>query len=238
MRFFQIIIACAFISSAQAAPSSGGRRTCVVPASGTNQTDDAPAILKAFKKCGKGGRVVFEDKTYYVNSALNITWLEDVEIDVYGTLLWSTDIQYWLNNSLPVGYQNQSTALVLGGNKVTLDGHGQGIFNGNGDFWYRWISQQENSSNYPGRPHAVTFNGLTNSIVRGLTFLRSQMWCVVKFDVRANMGTNFIRTMSIIYSHHVELSHILVNNTGNFVDSCNVRPCVTKNPPCRKGFYK
>lgn len=28
------------------------------------------------------------------------------------------------------------------------------------------------------------------------------------------------RTLSIIYSHNVELSHILVNNTGNFVDSC------------------
>ena len=26
--------------------------------------------------------------------------------------------------------------------------------------------------------------------------------------------------MSIIYSHNVELSDILVNNTGNIVDSC------------------
>ncbi|OGM40283.1 galacturan 1 [Aspergillus bombycis] len=135
---------------------------------------------------------------------MNITWLEDVDIDLGGTLLWSTNIQYWLNHSLPVGYQNQSTAFILGGNNVRVDGHGIGTLDGNGDTWYQWIKEQPNTSNYPGRPHAITFNGLTNSVVRGLRFLRSQMW-----------------TMSIIYSHHVEFDSILVNNTGNVVSSSN-----------------
>ena len=89
---------------------------------------------------------------------------------------WSTDIQYWLNNSLDVGYQNQSTAFILGGNNVVIDGHGEGSFYGNGDVWYEFISEQANTSNYPGRPHALTLNGLTNSVVRGLKFLKSQMW--------------------------------------------------------------
>ncbi|KAF4472576.1 exo-rhamnogalacturonase B [Fusarium albosuccineum] len=180
------------------------KKTCVVKAGGTNSTDDAPAIIEAFEKCGRGGKVVFRPTTYHVNSILNITGLEDVHIDLKGTLLWSTDIQYWLENSLDVGYQNQSTAFILGGNNVVIDGHGTGTLDGNGDYWYQWIRQQPNTSNYPGRPHALTLNGLTNSIVRGLTFLRSQMW-----------------TMSIIYSHHVSLSHILVNNTGNFAQSSN-----------------
>ncbi|KAF4979258.1 hypothetical protein FZEAL_4503 [Fusarium zealandicum] len=179
-------------------------KTCVVKAGGKNTTDDAPAIIEAFDKCGKGGKVVFQDTTYHVNSVLNITGLEDVHIDLGGTLLWSTDIEYWLENSLDVGYQNQSTAFILGGNNVLLDGHGRGTLDGNGDYWYQWIRQQENTSNYPGRPHAITLNGLTNSVVRGLTFLRSQMW-----------------TMSLIYSHHVSLSDILVNNTGNAAQSSN-----------------
>jgi hypothetical protein len=34
----------------------------------TNVTDDAPAILKAFRECGQNGRIVFEPITYYVNS--------------------------------------------------------------------------------------------------------------------------------------------------------------------------
>ena len=101
---------------------------------------------------------------------------------------WSTDIYYWLNNSLDVGYQNQSTAFILGGNHVHIDGHGQGTLNGNGDYWYEWISHQENTSNYPGRPHAITFNGLTNSIVRGLNFIRSQMWCVIHVDLYVYRG--------------------------------------------------
>ncbi|KAF9869927.1 hypothetical protein CkaCkLH20_12536 [Colletotrichum karsti] len=180
------------------------KKTCTVAASGTNATDDAPAILDAFKKCGRRGKVVFKPTTYYVNSALNVTWLNDVEIDLQGTLLWSTNISYWLANSLDVGYQNQSTAFILGGNNVRINGRGKGTFDGNGDYWYEWIRQQENTSNYPGRPHAITLNGLTNSVVRGVNFLRSQMW-----------------TMSIIYSHNVELDSILVNNTGNRFQSSN-----------------
>lgn len=77
---------------------------------------------------------------------------------------------------MDVGYQNQSTALILGGNNVRLQGHGQGTLNGNGDYWYQFIRAQPNTSNYPGRPHAITFNGLNNSAVSGLNFLRSQMW--------------------------------------------------------------
>src|ERR1700733_14485449 len=70
-----------------AAAKPDHRKTCVVKGSGTNSTDDAPAIIKAFKKCGHNGRVVFQPTTYYVNSVMNITWLDDVEIDLQGTLL-------------------------------------------------------------------------------------------------------------------------------------------------------
>jgi polygalacturonase len=75
---------------------------------------------------------------------------------------------------MPVGYQNQSTAFILGGDEVTIDGHGRGTLDGYGDVWYSYIHGQ---SNYPGRPHQITFKGLTNSVVRGVNFLRSQMWC-------------------------------------------------------------
>ncbi|KAI1759186.1 pectin lyase fold/virulence factor [Hypoxylon sp. FL1150] len=186
------------------AEASTPRRTCVVDSGGVNTTDDAPAILEAFKECGQGGNIVFLPTNYYISSVMNVSGLEDVDIDLYGTLIWSTDIQYWLNNSLDVGYQNQSTSFILGGNDVRLRGYSHGTFDGNGDYWYEWISQQENTSNYPGRPHAITFNGLRNSIVSGINFLRSQMW-----------------TMSIIYSDHVIFESIFVNNTGNRLQSSN-----------------
>lgn len=63
------------------------RETCSVKAGGSNETDDAPAVIEAFEKCGRGGRVIFEDTTYHINSVMNISWLNDVEIDIKGTLL-------------------------------------------------------------------------------------------------------------------------------------------------------
>lgn len=77
----------AFASAQQI--DGAGKKTCTVEASGTNATDDAPAILDAFKTCGRRGKVIFEPTTYYVNSVMNVTWLDDVEIDLQGTLLVS-----------------------------------------------------------------------------------------------------------------------------------------------------
>lgn len=62
-------------------------KSCTIKSGGSNVTDDAPAIMKAFKQCGRNGRVVFEPTTYYVNSVMNVSWLEDVDIDIHGTLL-------------------------------------------------------------------------------------------------------------------------------------------------------
>lgn len=63
------------------------RRTCIVPAAGNSSIDDTPAILKAFNDCGHGGKILFENTTYHINRVMNTTGLEDVEIDLRGTLL-------------------------------------------------------------------------------------------------------------------------------------------------------
>ncbi|CAI7626411.1 unnamed protein product [Penicillium pancosmium] len=194
------ILACAF----GFVEANYHRKSCVVKGGQSKDIDDGPAILHAFKKCGQHGRVLFEPQTYYVNSVMNVSWLKDVDIEIHGTLEWSTDIMYWLNNSMEVGYQNQSTAFIIGGDDVRINGFGTGTFNGNGDDWYKWIRQQKNTSNYPGRPHALTLSHLTNSAIHGLRFLRSQMW-----------------TMSIIHSHNVVLDSIFINNTGNSAQSSN-----------------
>ena len=75
-----------FALSASGNPTKG-RKTCTVKSSGTNLTDDAPAIRIAFAECGHHGKIVFAPTTYYVNSALEIKGLEDVDIDVQGELL-------------------------------------------------------------------------------------------------------------------------------------------------------
>lgn len=76
-----------FFGSSNGNPSAlAPRATCTVQPS-LNGTDDAPAILSAFKTCGKDGTVVFLNHTYTINSIMNTTGLSNCNIDIYGTLL-------------------------------------------------------------------------------------------------------------------------------------------------------
>ncbi|KAL9625539.1 MAG: hypothetical protein Q9160_000250 [Pyrenula sp. 1 TL-2023] len=108
---------------------------------------------------------------------------------------WSTDISYWLNNSLPTGYQNQSSAWFFGGENVTFRGYGVGTLDGNGQAWYDFVNGQ---SNYPRRPHAITIFNTHNSLFDGLRFVQSQMW-----------------TMTISHSTHTVLQSLYINSTSS-----------------------
>lgn len=150
---------------------------CVVQP-GPNGTDSAPAIIEAFRNCGHNdgatrGKVVFLNETYTVKSVMNTTGLRNVDVDLQGTLLWDKNIPYWLNHSLPVGYQNQSSAWLFGGESVTWTGHGYGTLDGNGQVWYDFIN---GTNNYPGRPHSITITGTKDSYFEGIRFVQSQMW--------------------------------------------------------------
>ncbi|KAJ7718689.1 glycoside hydrolase family 28 protein [Mycena maculata] len=169
--------------------------TCIVQPSG-NFTDDSPAIVEAFTLCGQGGMIEFLNETYWIEKVMNTTGLNDVQIDLRGTLLWSAaNISYWLENSLPLGYQNQSSAWFLGGNNITFNGHGYGTFNGNGQIWYDYT---KGVSNLAGRPHALTIWETNNSTFTGIRFLQSQMW-----------------TMTLAYSSFVNMSDIFVSSLSN-----------------------
>ncbi|KAF6833805.1 exo-rhamnogalacturonase b [Colletotrichum musicola] len=149
---------------------------CVIPANGDG-SDDSPAILEAFDKCKSNGHIVFENTTYYVGKVMNTTELDDVKIDIKGTLL------------------NQSTAWVLGGKKLDVDGHGYGTFNGNGQTWYDLVKGE---SNYPNRPHALLIDGAVDSVFEGIRFVQARMW-----------------TVTIMHSQRVLLQDIYVNNTSS-----------------------
>lgn len=154
-------------------------KTCVVQP-GFNGSDSAPAIIQAFQECGHNdaasrGKVVFLNETYMVKTVMNTTGLSNVDIDHQGTLLWDTNIPYWLDASLPVGYQNQTSAWLFGGESVSWDGHGYGTLDGNGQVWYDFIN---GTNNYPGRPHQITITGTQDSVFQRLRFVQSQMWYV------------------------------------------------------------
>ena len=148
------------------------QKTCTIKPS-LNGADDTPAILQAFSNCNKNARIVFSNETYHVNTVMNTTGLENVDIDLFGTLIWSTNITYWLSASLPFGYQNQSSAWWLGGSNIRFNGYGYGTLNGNGQVWYDFV---KGASNYPHRPQALTIWNTHDSVFTGLRFVQSQMW--------------------------------------------------------------
>lgn len=64
--------------------STARTKTCTVTGGGA---DDAPAILAAAKKCNNGGTVVFsKSSTYNVGTALDLTFLKHVDLDIQGTI--------------------------------------------------------------------------------------------------------------------------------------------------------
>lgn len=118
---------------------TGCVKTCVVDSSAN---DTSYAIEEAFRNCGhetgeNRGKVIFnKNETYHVRKVMNTTGLTNVDVDIHGTLLWDTNIDYWLNASLPIGFQNQSTAWIFGGENVHWNGFGYGTLDGNGQVWY------------------------------------------------------------------------------------------------------
>ncbi|RDW91086.1 hypothetical protein BP5796_02251 [Coleophoma crateriformis] len=170
------------------------QKTCVVQPS-RNGSDDVPATIEAFKKCGTGGHVVFLNETYYMNSVMETVGLKDCQVDLYGTLLWSTNLTYWLNHSLHYDYQNQSSVWWFGGDNVQFRGHGYGTIDGNGQAWYDFV---KGVSNYPNRPESFTIYETTNSVFSGLRFVQSQMW-----------------TMTVWKSAGILLQDIYVNSTSS-----------------------
>jgi len=109
------------------------RKVCAVEPD-PNGGDDSPAILQAFSDCSRHGLITFANATYNIHQVMRTIDLEDVIIDLKGTLLWNADdLPYWLNNSIENGYQNQTSAWHLGGNRIVFLGHGVGTLDGNGE---------------------------------------------------------------------------------------------------------
>ncbi|KAL7783257.1 family 28 glycoside hydrolase [Trichoderma ceciliae] len=174
--------------------ASQGRHFCYVQPD-ADGSDDAPAIMDALNnKCNSNSLVIFPGPVYNIQTNMTTLDLQDVVIYQFGQMLWSADIDYWLSVSMPVGFQNQSTVWYFGGDNVIWDGWHVGTLDGNGQIWYDWARSQ---GNLPHRPMNINFRTLTNSVIRRLRFVQSQMW-----------------TMAITYSKHVDLDDIYVNSTS------------------------
>lgn len=92
LMYLKTILLLAGLFLAQPLTANPTQKTCIVPASGSSSIDDTPAVLDAFQTCGHGGKIIFSNTTYHINSIMNTTGLRDCEIDLRGTLLVSYPI--------------------------------------------------------------------------------------------------------------------------------------------------
>ncbi|KAM3067558.1 hypothetical protein ACMFMG_000126 [Clarireedia jacksonii] len=137
-------------------------KTCYVQSHG-NGTDDSTYIMNALHSCNNGGHVVFsEGVTYSVGTALDLTFLKHIDLDIQGEILFSTNTTYWQANSFRFIFQNVTSFFKLGGDDVMI--YGGGTLNGNGQVWYDLYAKDI----YTLRPVLIGIDGLTNSVLSNL----------------------------------------------------------------------
>ncbi|KAL2007439.1 hypothetical protein VTN00DRAFT_8877 [Thermoascus crustaceus] len=115
-------------------PSFLRTKVCHVPSRGDG-SDDSAAILRALHRCNHGGKVIFDpDKHYTIGTALDLTFLKHIDLEILGTIQFTNDTDYWQANSFKQVFQNATTFFQLGGEDVNV--YGGGTLDGNGQVWY------------------------------------------------------------------------------------------------------
>ncbi|KAI1261522.1 polygalacturonase [Xylariaceae sp. FL1019] len=143
---------------------------CTVTALGEG-ADDSAAILEAFNSCNNGGTVIL-DGDYTIGTALDLTFLESVDIALSGSINFSDDIDYWTANSFKYDFQNSTAYWKIGGKDVNFYGNGVGVINGNGQIW--WDAFAANSSLL--RPISLVIDSLEGGSVTGIQMNNPPNW--------------------------------------------------------------
>ncbi|OCK83385.1 glycoside hydrolase family 28 protein [Lepidopterella palustris CBS 459.81] len=115
-------------------PSPARTKYCYVKSHGDGK-DDADYILDAIKECNNGGHVIFSQGIEYtIGTALDLTFLNHVDIDIQGYIQFTNDTTYWQTHSFRQIFQNATTFFQLGGHDINV--FGGGTIDGNGQIWY------------------------------------------------------------------------------------------------------
>ncbi|KAF2186461.1 glycoside hydrolase family 28 protein [Zopfia rhizophila CBS 207.26] len=151
-------------------PSSPRTKTCAVKSHG-NGTDDSDNILQAIKECNNGGHVVFSrGEKYTIGTALDLTFLKHIDLDVQGYIQFTNDTTYWQVNSFKHTFQNATTFFQLGGEDVNV--YGGGTLDGNGQAWYDLYAKDI----YILRPILFGTIGLHGGSITDLNLRYSPQW--------------------------------------------------------------
>ncbi|KAK2766999.1 hypothetical protein FQN54_006316 [Arachnomyces sp. PD_36] len=155
----------------------GDRRTVTIRPS-VNDTDDISSeFLEGIKEANHGGRLLLkEGETYIIGKKLELTFLDDIEVQLDGEIKFTDDIDYWQANNFYYDFQKSITFWVWGGQDIKI--FGKGTLNGNGQEWYDDFAGKEilDDDNDYFRPILFLTDNATRVSVEGITQLNSPCW--------------------------------------------------------------
>ncbi|KAL9618422.1 MAG: hypothetical protein Q9160_006863 [Pyrenula sp. 1 TL-2023] len=161
----------------QAARRQSDRRVVTIRAS-RDETDDVSAdFLQGMQDANNGGTLLLkQNETYVIGQKLDLTFLNDIEVNLEGEILFTDDLDYWQNNNFYYAFQKSITFWVWGGQDIRI--FGGGTINGNGQAWYDGFAGSEilDPDNTFYRPILFLTDNATNVEVDGITLLNSPCW--------------------------------------------------------------
>ncbi|KAJ5226584.1 Glycoside hydrolase family 28 [Penicillium citrinum] len=192
------------------------RRTITIRSSKNDTDDVSDDFLWGIKKANHGGRLLLQKrKKYVIGKKLDLTFLDNIEVQLDGELKFTDDIDYWQANNFYYSFQKSITFWRWGGKNIKIFGHG--TLNGNGQAWYDAFSGAEilDPDNTFYRPILFLTENATGVSVEGITQLNSPCW--TNFFVQSK-DVSFDNVFINAYSTNASS---LPKNTDGF-DSLNV----------------
>ncbi|KAF7539031.1 hypothetical protein G7054_g2455 [Neopestalotiopsis clavispora] len=195
----------------------GGDRHIVTIRDSKNDTDDvADEFYAGLQEANNGGTLqLAKDKLYIIGKPLDLTFLNDVQVQWDGEVKFTNDTPYWQANAFAHPFQNSLMFWKWGGKDVKI--FGEGVLNGNGQRWWNEFAGLEilDPDNEYLRPILFYAENATNFAMEGIHEKDSPCW--TNFIV-TSQGVSF---KNVIVTAESNNASALPKNT-DFFDSLNV----------------
>lgn len=162
--FLTALIVGRFFSARGAAPNTGDV-SCIVTAS---SGDDGPAFVDAVQRCDSV--TIPRETTLSIATRMNMTGLKDKNINLLGTIKFTSNMSYWINNGFPFEFQDQIAFWIVGGKNILINGGG--TIDGSGQVWYDAFATNSTLL----RPILLTIYQATDVAIKNITMINSPEW--------------------------------------------------------------
>ncbi|KAL3458897.1 putative exopolygalacturonase A [Aspergillus heterothallicus] len=152
--------------------------------------DAGPGILSAARKCNRGGTVFLPPGDYIIATALDLTFLDNIDFAIYGNISFKQDIDLWPTQAFEYEFQTASMFWRFGGRNVNIYGGGKGVIDGRGQFWWSAMAKDKSVM----RPCLFGTDGLHHATVSGLTMLDPPGW----FNLISNSSDILVSDMTML----------------------------------------